>query len=159
MKKRKVSWRGIAKRISGLTLGPVGASWTPAKDKREIIRSLLTFFEDRRALFAPYDREYGPWVVRSVLDIRKELTDTLKEFPEDDPTCQVIRMMRAACRKFLDEYDESKPRIYGVEREAELCTYLGELRAVVGLGVAQLCASYKLDVESELASILPVGDE
>jgi hypothetical protein len=159
MKKRKISYRAVAKRLNGVTIGPVGVSWTPAKEKREIIRGLLTFLEDRRSLFASYDREHGPWVVQSVLEIRKELTDTLKEFPEDDPTCQVLRTMRAACRKFLDKYDISRPRIYGLDREMELATHLGELRAIIGLSLAQLCASYKLDIEPELASILPASDK
>jgi len=158
-KRRKVGYKAIAKRITGISLGPFGVSWTPSENKREIIRKLIVFLEDRRVLFVPYHMEFGPWVVESVLEIRKELTQTLKQFPDDDPTSQVLRTMRAACRKFLQEYDSSKPRIYGFPYGMGLAIHIGELRAVIGLILAQLCSAYKIGVESELASIFPISDE
>lgn len=158
-KSRKVGYGAIAKRITGFSLGPFGISWAPAEDKREIVRKLIVFLEDRRVLFVPYHMEFGPWVVESVLEIRKELTQTLKKFPDTDPTSQVLRTMRAACRKFLQEYDSSKPRIYGFLYEMGLAIHLGELRAVIGLTLAQLCMAYKINVEHELASIFPISDE
>lgn len=160
MKKRgKVGYKSIAKRITGITIGTFGFNWKPLKDKREIISKLIVFLEDRRVLYVPYHMEFGPWVVNSIIEIRKEITETMKQFTDDDPTLQVLETMRAACRKFLQEYDSSKPKIYGFSYEMRLAIYLGEFRAVMGLALAQICSVYKVDVKQELASIFPISDE
>jgi hypothetical protein len=158
-KRKKITHKDIAKRITGFSLGPFGVSWTPRPDKREIIRQLIVFLEDRRVLYNPYDMEYGKWVNQSILEVRKELTDTLKKFPDDEPTIQILRTMRSSCRKYLQECDTTKPRIYGFQYEMKLAIHLGELRGVFGLALAQLCIAYKIDVEPELASIFPVSDK
>ena len=159
MRQKKIKYKDIKKRITGVSLGPFGISWTPSPDKRDIIHKLIVFLEDRKVLFVPYHMEFGPWVVESVLEICKELTETLKQFPVEDPTTKTLRMMRGACRKFLQEYNSSKPRIYGFHNEMSLAIYLGELRGLIGLAIAQLCSAYKINVEPELASIFPILDK
>jgi hypothetical protein len=44
-------------------------------------------------------------------------------------------------------------------RGFETLTDLGELRAVFGIQIAQLAVKYGIDVEEELASILPIEDK
>lgn len=158
-KRKKLGYKTIAKRITGITVGPFGVSWTPSQDTRKIIRGLLVFLEDRRVLFAPYHMEYGPWVMQSVLEIRKELTKLLKNIPEDDPTSDVLRTMRGACRKFLQEYDNPKPKLIGFPYEMKLAFDLGEFRGIFGLAIARLCVAYKTNVEPHLAEIFPLSDE
>ena len=69
---------------------------------------------------------------------------------------QHLRAMRAACRKFLDsaqaqsDWQPFDPRFSGA---------LGELRGVFGIHVAVIAVKYKLDVEDELATILPQEDD
>jgi len=41
----------------------------------------------------------------------------------------------------------------------EFFAALGELRAVFGIHIAQLAVKYGIDVEDELAAILPIEDE
>ena len=66
--------------------------------------------------------------------------------------------MRAACRKYLNEAsDQSKPRFH--VRDFEIFAALGELRAVFGIHIAQLAVKYGIDIEDELASILPIEDD
>jgi hypothetical protein len=48
------------------------------------------------------------YVDRSILEVRTELTDTLKLLDTKADSTQNIRAMRAACRKFLDKTEQIK---------------------------------------------------
>ena len=67
----KRSFREIANRITGFEI-PVfggGVSWNPPTLDIEVARRMLTYLEDRRALYRPYDCETASYVVQSILDI------------------------------------------------------------------------------------------
>ena len=84
------------------------------------------------------------------------ILQTLDEKSEIPPH---IRAMRASCRKFLDQITSRNPhRYYGIEND-EFFAALGELRAIFGIHVAQLCVKYGIGIEQELASILPFADD
>jgi hypothetical protein len=153
----RLSFRKIADRITGLSTPVFGISWTPPEDKREVVRRLVAFLEDRRALYQGFHMEYSPWVEQSVLEMRKELTNVLQTCAEDQELTGPIRGMRAACRKFLNEVGHPGRR-HSMRNEAALWQALGELRGVFGLHLARLCAAYGVDVEPELATILPESD-
>ena len=114
---------------------------------------MLTFLEDRRALYRPYDMEVGYYVVQSVLQIRERLTKDLEIVPKSSPIAESLYAMRAACRKFLDETQMPPRHMYRIE--PVLLTCLGELRGIFGLHIGRLAYVYDLEVEDELASILP----
>ena len=159
-KKRRIPFADIAKRITGISTPVFGVSWNPPEDKRDIVRGLVAFLEDRRALYADYHMEYGPWVQESIIEMRVELTSVLKTCSADSDLTGPIRAMRAASRKFLDEMGHpgrSRRMIY--PREAAMWQALGEMRGVFGLHLARLCTAYGVDVEPELASIFPQADE
>ncbi len=147
----KLTFTEIARRLTGFQTPLFGISWTPPASDRESIRKLITFLEDRRVLYQDHHREITPHVTRSVLEIRDELTRTLQELSEDSAASPSIRAMRAACRRFLDETTKWH-RDY---MEPPIWMALGELRGQFGLHLAQLCVKYGIDVESEIASILP----
>jgi len=71
--------------------------------------------------------------------------------------------MRAACRQFLDgprvEFRNLYPHhLRGLDRDefdAGFFTALGELRATVGTHIAVLAVRYGIDIEGELAAVLP----
>ena len=159
-KPRKLSFKHAAERITGISTPIFGVSWNPPEDKRDIVRGLIAFLEDRRALYADHHAEYGPWVEQSVLEMRRELTRILQACPEDDALLGPIRGMRSACRKFLDQMGppaESR-RVY-YPRETAMWEALGELRGGFGLHIARLCAAFGVDIEPDLAVILPAADE
>jgi hypothetical protein len=159
-KSRRLPFQQVAQRITGISTPVFGVSWNPPEDKRAIVRRLVAFLEDRRALYADFHMEYGPWVEKSVLEMRAEITNTLKTCPEDDHLTGPLRAMRAACRKFLDEMgppDRGRRMFY--PREAMMWQALGELRGVFGLHLARLCAAFGIDVEPELVSIFPGTDD
>jgi len=159
-KKKRFPFSEIAKRISGLSTPVFGVSWNPPEDKRNIVRRLVAFLEDRRVLYNEYCMEYGPWVEQSVIEIRRELTDILSGCPEDLQLTGPLRAMRAACRKFLDDAGHPEMRkVVIYPRDAGIWYSLGEMRGIFGLHLAQLCTAYGVDVEPELETIFPRIDE
>lgn len=160
MGKRKVSFKKVAGSITGISTPIFGVSWNPPKDKRDVVRDLVTYLEDRRALYQDYHMEYGPWVINSVLEMRTELTSALKRCGDEAEMSQPLRAMRAACRKFLDEMNGPSKRIHQpYAREPFMWSALGELRGVFGLHLARLCVAYGINVEPEIASIFPAQDK
>lgn len=112
------------------------------------------YLADRRALFNPYDREIGPYVVESVLEIRKRLTEDLQDIAPDNVLAQSLQAMQATCRKFLDD-NQTPRRVYGWPYEAQLQSTLGELRARFGVHIARLACAYDLEIDECLETILP----
>lgn len=157
----KVKYKQIAKSLTGFSTPIFGVSWNPPETDRRIARNLLIFLEDRRALFGPLPFETPEWVVESVLEMRKELTNLLQSLGEESDIFPHLRAMRAACRKFLNEC--RAPGRPEFDPDGLLDNYflgsLGELRAFFGVQIAQLAVKYGIDIEEELASILPIEDK
>jgi hypothetical protein len=145
----KIKYKRIAKSLTGFSTPVFGISWNPPKTDREFVRQVITFLEDRRALYNPYEIENPKWVLESILIIRDELTDTLKALPSDSDISQYLRGMREACRKFMNDVGNSR------YPDWIFFTHLGELRAVFGIHIAQLAVKYGINIEEELASIIP----
>jgi hypothetical protein len=153
----KIKYKKLAKNLTGISTPFFGVSWNPPETDREIVRTLITFLEDRRALYNPYNIETPMFVAQSLIEIRKELTSLLQRIGDNPAISPHLRAMRAACRKYLDEANnQNAPRFH--YRELETFAALGELRAVFGIHIAQLAVKYGIDVEDELASILPTED-
>jgi hypothetical protein len=133
----------------------------PSADEKAIAHRVLAFLEDRRVLYAPEQMETTGQCVQSVLEIRRFLTDAIGGLAQDSWLAKALRLIRAACRRFLDECDGPEaghaiaPWRYGGDRV--LGPALGELRAVTGVCVAAIADSFGLDVEPELAAILPAA--
>lgn len=141
----------IASRINGISFPIFGVAWQPPEPERAIVRSLLIFLEDRRALYNPFAFEMENEVANSVLEIRTTLTDTLQRLQEPSKGIYNVRSMRTACREYLDN---SRNDDMGWRHSAFLI-HLGRLRAIFGYHIAQLAVMYGIDVEGELAKILP----
>lgn len=152
----KINFKRIAKRLTGISTPFFGVSWTPPDTHREVARKLITFLEDRRALYNPYDMETPVWVIESVLEIRRRLTETLGALDEDADISPHLRAMRAACRKFMDEAERLKRGRYS--HFGGLFVALGEMRAIFGVHIAQLSVKYGVNIDGKLTTILPGED-
>jgi hypothetical protein len=103
--------------------------------------------------------------IESVIEIRQFLTAELSNLSGDEELVQNLRAMRAACRKFLDTVQESDGRrgFAGHFRSGSdswiFNSALGELRGVIGIHIAALAAQHGLDIEGDLATILPATDD
>lgn len=154
----KIKFGKIAKSLTGFSTPVFGISWNPPETDRAVVRKLITFLEDRRSLYNPYNIETPMFVDQSILEIRKELTDILQTLGDNKDVSPHVRAMRAACRKYMNEVgNQTRGRFHF--RDFEVFTTLGELRAVFGVHIAQLAVKYGIDIEDELASILPIEDE
>jgi hypothetical protein len=163
MKKPRLSLPSLARRITGFSTPIFGVSWTPPTAERDSVRGFLTFLEDRRVLFNPHQLEVESEVHHSVQAIRQRCTEALSALSDPSQAVGPIRAIRAACRRFSDEpradFRNLSPSFGRFGDQAAFFTALGELRATVGVQLAILAVLYKIELEAELASILPAEDE
>ena len=152
----RIKYSKIAKSLTGFSTPLFGLSWNPPETDRSIVRKLVTFLEDRRALYNSFDMETPMFVDQSLIEIRKELTETLQKVGDNPDLSPHLRAMRAACRKYLDATQSRQPYHY---RDYEAFAALGELRAIFGIHIAQLAVKYGIDIENELDSIMPIEDD
>lgn len=146
----KVQFKDLVSRITGISVPVFGLSWQPPESERKVVRDVLVFLEDRRALYNDFAHEIEEQVSESVLQIRSELTNAIRRLPDESKATASFRAMRAACRQYLDDTQvRDCPRFFGAMAE------LGRLRATFGFHVACLALQYGIDVEGELATILP----
>jgi hypothetical protein len=145
----KITFNELASRITGVSTPVFGVSWNPPQSERDIVRHVIVFLEDRRALYASFVDEIEHEVSHSVLDIRDMLTNELQQLSEKSPAAFPLRAMRVACREYLDNTRKQYGPRFG------FLVHLGRLRTVMGYHVAHLAINYGLDIEGNLISILP----
>jgi len=160
LKKTKLKSKTMLSRLGGVSAFGFGVSLKLPEADRTIVRELLTFLEDRRALFVAAIWEQPNHVVQSVQQMRTELTKALQRLGEKSPAAEACRSMRGACRDFLTKVGTSELRemdrrfVEGWQGETFLIA-LGALRATFGQQIALLAHLYDVDLEEHLASILP----
>jgi hypothetical protein len=145
----KIKFKELASRLTGVSIPVFGISWNPPESESKIIRDVLVYLEDRRALYNPFAHELEHEVAQSVLDIRKELTSAIRRLSADSNAAPLLRAMRSACREYLDETRGHMPLMFS------FLTSLGKLRSLFGVNIAYLAIEYGIDIEGELASIVP----
>lgn len=158
-----MKFQEIASRLTGFSTPVFGVQWNPPESQRAVARRVIAFLEDRRVLFVPSEMEVPGHCVQSILRIREFLTQELGGLDSDQPLAQSLRAMRAACRKCLATVEADDRRI--IEFGAHYNHYaswifngaIGELRGVFGIHIATLAVAHGLDVEGDLASILPAA--
>lgn len=142
----------IGQRINGIGIStPIfgfSVNWNPPEPAKNIAREVIINLENRRVLYNPYDMEDYDHCVYSANGMRDFLTDKITKAHSDDLE-KHLRAMRSACIKFaqlLAKYPH-KNQYHGQG--------LGELRASLGLHIGMLAAQYGIDVEDDLATIIP----
>jgi len=155
-----VNYKQIASRITGISCPLFGVSWNPPRAEVEIAQRVITFLEDRRVLYHPYNMEVPDYCIRSVVEIRHFLTDTLHDLPGREGLAEQVRAIRAACRRFMDDIArcqirEAQDMFRGGPDVWIFTSALGQLRGTIGLHLGIIAAMHGLSVEDELESILP----
>lgn len=155
-----------ARRITGISVPFGGISWAdPGPSDAEKVREFILFLEDRRVLYNAHDLEVVSQVERSIHEIREQCTKTLQGLAPKTFAVVPIRSIREAARRFHSDQNEEfrffdrdrrrDERGHPSEGSPGFFTALGAFRAIVGLQVAQLAAHYDIDVEGDLAAVLP----
>lgn len=159
--------RSTGRRLSGASMSVVGVgagmAVTAVTTDRDIVQALVTFLEDRRVLFNLEHLEVASQVDRSVLEIRKELTEALQQLHPQSPAVKPIRAMRAACWKYLDAPRQHFRHMGGHryrhdDNEPGFFVALGELRATFGAELQRLDELFQLNIEDHLRAAFPAQD-
>ena len=153
-----------ARRITGISFPLGGLQWAdPGPSDREKVRHFLLELEDKRVLYNPSWLEVRSQVDYSVNQIRSLCTEALKGFSEVDFATNPVRNIRSACRRYQDEatleFPHASRHSRFVENTAGFFLALGAFRAAVGNEVAKLAARYDLEIEGDLASVVPRLDD
>ena len=156
-----MNFRELLNRITGISCPVFGIQWNPPQAECLVAKRVVTYLEDRRVLYSPSELETPSHCVHSVISIREFLTAELQNLDSISRLAEALRAMRAACRKFLTQVQADDRRV--IQFAAERGHYaswvfdsaLGELRGVFGVHVLQVAVAHGLDVEDDLAAILP----
>lgn len=153
-----------ARRITGISSPFGGLQWSdPGPSDAEMVRRFLLFLEDRRVLYNPMHLEVTHQVEHSIHEIREECTKTLQALTPGAFGALPIRTIREASRRFHDDQNEGfrffDDRWPGRDGSPGFFMALGSYRATVGQQVALLAAHYDIDVEGDLASVLPALED
>ena len=159
----KLSWQRIAKHSTGIPGARNGTTWNPPPLEIDEARRLLLYLENRQVLYNDIILETGNQVMSSVQGMREHLDHKLQE-REIDPNSKLATIagdMQEACRTFVNaarKHRWSSPAFYGqkLRSDAQWVAALETFRARLGRCVARLAVEYHLNVERELASILPL---
>lgn len=150
----------LANRLTGISCPIFGISWNPAETQRSVARKVIIFLEARRVLFADFGDEALCQCIESVTKIKEYLTFELPNIEDNSDLSSYIRAMRTACNKFLSKFPKDKIQRCkacrtGTYEHWAFISAVGELRGVFGVMIGQMAKSYGLDVEDDLARIIP----
>jgi hypothetical protein len=132
-------------------------NWEKVPGDEEIAKKVISYLEDRRLLFGRRHLDDQLHCVQSANDIRRFLTDQLSQAKVGKSLEQSLRAMRAAAREFVEAAGPNA-RNFSYDEGAlnhEFGRALGRLQGLVGQHVALIADKYGIEVESELAQILP----
>lgn len=97
-----MTFKEVASRITGISIPVFGVSWNPPKLEKQIAEKIITYLEDRRVLYNPYELESPKRCVESINQIRSFLTEQLYDVDRGSELSLILQAMRDACRKCLD---------------------------------------------------------
>lgn len=155
-----MKFKDLADRLTGISCPFFGVSWNPADTQRAVARRIIIFLEGRRVLFEAIGSEALCQCIESVTKIKEYLTSELPAVDDDSELNSYIRSMRKASNKFLscfpeNKYDKCEYCKQGTFEYWYFVSAVGELRGVFGIMVGQIAKAYGLDVEDDLARIIP----
>jgi hypothetical protein len=153
-----------ARKITGIS-GPFGGvQWAdPGPSDHERVRHFLVELEDRSVLYNPDWLEVRSQVDQSIVEIRRICTAALKNFSPTDFATVPIKNIRAACRRYRDESQIAFRHVDLHSRQEDMSAgaflALGAFRAAVGQEVARLSSHYDIEIEGDLATVMPELDD
>lgn len=155
-----MKFKSLLNRLTGISCPVFGVSWNPPEDERGLARKIVIFLEPKRVLYTAFEYEYVCHCIDSVLEIRNYLTTELSKISENSELEKYVRAMRNSCNKFLSRCPNDKDSRCVSCRDGNINNWIfisaiGELRGVFGVMLGQISKAYGIDVEDDLAQIIP----
>ncbi len=161
-----MKFKTILSRLTGLSCPWFGISWNPTEAEIIIATRIIRFLEDKRVLYNPCAMEIPKHCIDSVIRIREYLTSEMQNMDSDSKLFAYVKAMRIAARKFTDTMTPHDNKELSFEaydcghwRNWIFAFALGEMRGTFGNMIAQIAAAYGLDVEDDLATIIPDSEQ
>ena len=149
----------ILARITGVSVPIFGIQWQPSTPQIKVARDLMRELEDKRVLYRSEDLEGAHHCVYSVMDMRQKLTMSMQQVNTDDPLYKQLQKIRRASRDFCDVIGSPKfDTLPAPVQKSLLSRELAKFRQAVGSAVGAISIAYGLDIEDELASIIPFNN-
>jgi hypothetical protein len=152
-------FKEILTQITGVSVPIFGIQWKPVIAEVTVARELIRILEDKRVLYRPEEMEGATYCLHSVENIRHQLTSSLQQVTTGTHIAKQLDRMRRSAREFGDVIGSPKFGVapHPVQRSI-LRRELTKLRATFGSAVGALAIAYGLDVEDELASVIPFNN-
>lgn len=132
-------------------------NWEQVPGDKDVARRVITFLEDRRLLFGKRHCEDELHCVHSAIEIRRFLSDELAKAKPGRSLEESLRAIRIALRAFVEAAgpDAINFRYHHGNMTDQFSLALGELRSLVGMHLAVIADQYGIEIEDDLAQILP----
>jgi hypothetical protein len=155
-----MNWKEIASRLKGFSTPLGGVDFDMPEPEVSVARRVIAMLEDRRVLYASHVLETPEACIGSANDIRHSLTDEIGRIQGDSQLRSILQGIRRAARDLVTAIESRGENRMGRVMQspwsaAEFGIALGQFRSTVGTYVAILASTYKLDVDGDLAHILP----
>lgn len=152
-------FKEILARITGVSVPIFGIQWQPTTPQVKVARNLMRELEDKRVLYRPEDMEGANHCIQSVMDMRQKLTTSMQQVDTNAPLYKQLQKIRRASRDFCDVVGSQKFDAAPIPVQKSLLgRELARFRQIVGGSVGAISIAYGLDVEDELASIIPFNN-
>ena len=151
--------REILSRWTGFSTPIFGIQWNPPVLQMQIAKEVIIELEDRRVLFYAQHGEDLSYANQSAIQIRQMVNNELKKLDRDAPLYKSLSKLRKATRDFCNECDkiERASAEYPVTMSM-LRSALEKFRKSVGQVVGEISVSFDLEIEDDLASIIPFNN-
>jgi hypothetical protein len=151
-------------RVNSISVGPLGGlGWEYEPGDKQHAQTVISELENRRVLWGARNSGDELICLKSAEELRKFLHNllTTSGLIRGKALRSSIGAMRAACIKFIDDGGNNGNNF--TQPKADLIhpfsLALGELRSRFGAQVELLAYHYHLDVDENLAKILPSPDK
>jgi hypothetical protein len=152
---KKLKFKDLLSRFEGVSTPLAGLQWQTSKSELARAKSVINFLEDRRVLYNPTELEMPDHCISSIIEIRHYLTQEIDGLSDKSQLKLTLKTMRAACRKFLDSSPTPHDGHYPGYSTWVFYSNLGWLRGVFGSSLKEIVLACELEVEEDLASIIP----
>lgn len=128
-------------------------------DQTRLAQRVLDRLTDRRVLYAPHHRENEQACLSSALDLRQDMGSIIDEAPPRSPVYSAAKEVQKASRRFMSDVEElnfdAQDIATAVATRSIFERHLDRFRGSVGHATMNLVAAYGLDVDDELATLIP----